>query len=58
MKQYIEIVSNPKKRITMQNFKSLIDYKLIPKELKFQKQVFNFDKTMKNNANIQQKNLI
>lgn len=47
MKQYIEIVSNPKKRITMQNFKSLIDYKLIPKELKFQKQVFNFDKTMK-----------
>lgn len=47
MHQYISLISNFKSRITMQNFNSLISYHLIPKELKFQKQVFNFDKTLK-----------
>ncbi len=31
----------------MQNFKALGEYCLLPKELKLQKQVFNFDRTMK-----------
>ena len=47
MKQYISIVSEPKKRITMQNFNGLNERGLIPDELDFQKRVFAFNKALR-----------
>ena len=47
MREYLSSTSNPKKRVSMQNFKALGEYYLLPKELKLQKQVFNFDRSMK-----------
>lgn len=47
MREYLSSTSNPKKRVSMQNFKALGEYHLLPKELKLQKQVFNFDRSMK-----------
>lgn len=47
MRRYVTQVSKPKSRITMQNFKALSEGGLLPRSLKFQRQVFNFDKTMK-----------
>lgn len=36
----------------MQNFNALIENSLVPQKLKFQKQVFNFNKGLKKIANI------
>lgn len=47
MKQYLYTTINPKKRLTMQNFNALIENSLMPQKLKFQKQVFNFNKGLK-----------
>lgn len=47
MKQYLYTTINPKKRLTMQNFNALIENGLVPQKLKFQKQVFNFNKGLK-----------
>lgn len=47
MKEYILAVSEPKKRVTLQNMKMLIDFDLLPKELTFEKKVFNFNKYLK-----------
>ena len=47
MRKYIAQISQPKSKVTMQNFKMLSESGLLPKSLKFQRQVFNFDKTMK-----------
>lgn len=47
MKQYLYTTINPKKRLTMQNFNALIENNLVPQNLKFQKQVFNFNKGLK-----------
>lgn len=47
MKQYINIVSDTKKRITLQNMKMLIDFKLIPDEYDLQRRVYNFNKYLK-----------
>ncbi len=47
MREYLMSTSNPKKRVSMQNFKALGEYGLLPQELKVQKRVFNFDKSMK-----------
>lgn len=47
MKQYLYTTINPKKRLTMQNFNALIENNLVPQKLKFQKQVFNFNKGLK-----------
>lgn len=47
MKQYLYTTINPKKRLTMQNFNALIENSLVPQKLKFQKQVFNFNKGLK-----------
>jgi DNA polymerase-3 subunit alpha len=49
LKQYIISVSNPKKKITLQNMRALIDYKLLPPELDFQTHLFNFNKYIKKN---------
>lgn len=50
MREYLGIISNPKKRITLQNFAALIEHKLIPPELDFQKRTFQFNKLLKANC--------
>lgn len=47
MNEYIKIISEPKKRITLQNMKALIDFKLLPPELEFECKVFNYNKYLK-----------
>lgn len=47
MYKYIKSVSEPKKRITLQNMRMLIDFNLLPDELDFQRKVFNFNKYLK-----------
>lgn len=47
MTYYLSIVSEPKKRLTLQNFNGLIQRNLIPKELDFEKRVFIFNKYLK-----------
>lgn len=47
MHSYIESISEPKKRVTLQNMRMLIDFNLIPPELDFQKRLFNFNKYLK-----------
>ena len=47
MYNYIKLISEPKKRITLQNMKALIDFKLLPDELSFECKVYNFNKYLK-----------
>lgn len=47
MAYYLSIVSEPKKRLTLQNFNGLIQRDLIPEELNFEKRVFIFNKYLK-----------
>ena len=47
MDKYIRSVSDQKKRVTLQNMKMLIDFKLLPSELDFECKVFNFNKYLK-----------
>lgn len=47
MKNYVGDISGAKKRITLQNMKMLIDFKLLPPELEFEQKVFNFNKYLK-----------
>ena len=47
MVYYLSIVSEPKKRLTLQNFNGLIQRDLIPEELNFEKRVFVFNKYLK-----------
>ena len=47
MAYYISIVSEPKSKLTLQNFNGLIQRDLIPASLDFQKRVFNFNKYLK-----------
>lgn len=47
MEQYINIISDTKKRITLQNMKMLIDFKLIPDEYDLQRRIYNFNKYLK-----------
>ena len=47
MTYYLSVVSEPKKRLTLQNFKGLMKQDLIPDELDFQRKVFNFNKYLK-----------
>ena len=47
MKKYITSISEPKKRITLQNMKMLIDFGLIPDEYDLQRRVYNFNKYLK-----------
>ncbi len=47
MHQYIDKISDAKKRITLQNMKMLIDFGLIPDEYDMQRRVYNFNKYLK-----------
>jgi DNA polymerase III subunit alpha len=47
MRRYICIVSEPKKRVTMQNFASLAEKRLLPNSLGLQERTFNFNKSLK-----------
>jgi len=47
MKYYIDLISDKKKRITLQNMAMLIKYNLIPQEYTHQIKVFNFNKYLK-----------
>lgn len=51
MRYYITLISEPKKRVTLQNMKMLIDFDLIPDEFDFQRRVFNFNKYLKSFKN-------
>ena len=47
MAYYISQISEPKKRLTLQNFNGLMQNNLIPKELEMQIRIFNFNKYLK-----------
>ena len=47
MAYYLYKASEPKKRITLQNWSGLVSYNLVPKELELQIRVFNFNKYLK-----------
>lgn len=47
MHDYVNEISDAKKRITLQNMKMLIDFELIPPEYSMQCKVFNFNKYLK-----------
>ena len=47
MRRYIYSVSDTKKRVTLQNMKMLIDFKLIPEEYDMECRIFNFNKYLK-----------
>lgn len=44
MKEYISIISEPKSKLNLQNFKGLIDRDMIPEDLDFYRRLFNFNK--------------
>jgi len=47
MGEYIDLISDKKKRITLQNMKMLMEFNLIPNEYDFQCRVYNFNKYLK-----------
>ena len=47
MTYYLSVVSEPKKKLTLQNFNGLIEEGLVPKELDFQRRLFKFNKYLK-----------
>lgn len=47
MKNYIDSISDKKKRLTLQNMKMLCDFNLLPESLDFEKRVFFFNRYLK-----------
>ena len=47
MAYYLYIASEPKKRLTLQNFNGLMEQGLLPKELDFHQRLFRFNKYLK-----------
>ena len=47
MHQYVDLISDTKKRITLQNMKMLIEFGLIPDKYDLQRRVYNFNKYIK-----------
>lgn len=47
MAEYIWLICDKKKRLTMQNFNGLVEHDLIPEELEFQRRVFVYNKALK-----------
>jgi len=47
MHKYVDMISDTKKRITLQNMKMLIDFGLIPDKYDLQRRVYNFNKYIK-----------
>ena len=52
MAYYILLACEPKKRLTLQNFNGLLKNGLVPQELNKQKQVFVFNKFLKDNKRV------
>ena len=52
MAYYISLICEPKKRLTLQNFNGLLKNKLIPNTLNKQKQIFVFNKFLKENKKV------
>lgn len=52
LEQYLRQASNPKQRLTMQNFKTLMDNNLLPHELEFQQRLFVFNKALRANKKV------
>ena len=52
MAYYVLLVCDPKKRLTLQNFNGLLKNGLVPEELNKQKQVFVFNKFLKDNKKV------
>lgn len=52
LEDYIRQISKPKTRLTMQNFKTLMDSNLLPEELDFQKRLFVFNKSLRANKKV------
>ena len=52
MAYYVSLVCDPKKRLTLQNFNGLLKSGLIPEELNKQKQMFVFNKFLKDNKKV------
>ena len=50
MAYYLSLVSEPKTKLTLQNFNGLVQRDLIPSDLNFQKRVFTFNKYLKANC--------
>ena len=49
MADYLDLISDKKKRITLQNMQMLITKDMIPQNLDYEKKVFNFNKYLKKN---------
>ena len=47
MAYYLSVASEPKKRLTLQNFNGLLEKGLVPDELDFQRRLFKFNKYLK-----------
>lgn len=47
MHNYIDLIADKKKRLTLQNMQMLINYQLLPESLDFNIRVFNFNKYLK-----------
>ena len=52
MAYYVSLICDPKKRLTLQNFNGLLKSGLVPEELNKQKQVFVFNKFLKDNKKV------
>ena len=49
LRRYITLISEPKKRLTLQNMRMLIDFNMLPESLDLEKKIFNFNKYLKKN---------
>lgn len=47
MHQYVDLISDTKKRVTLQNMRMLIDFQLLPQQFEFECKVFNYNKYLK-----------
>lgn len=47
MYQYIDMITEKKQRLTLQNMKMLLEHKLIPEDFNFEIKVYNFNKYIK-----------
>ena len=52
MAYYVSLICDPKKRLTLQNFNGLLKSGLVPEKLNKQKQVFVFNKFLKDNKKV------
>lgn len=47
MHEYVNLISDTKKRITLQNMAMLINFEMLPEELDFERRIYNFTKYLK-----------